>query len=154
MKTVLAAIDFSPIADSVIRRGVELARAFKARLVLLHVIQPPVFIAGAGPAADGAEITAAAERAADRRLSQLAARLRKEHKLVETKRLTGMPVNLILQEAAKLPAADIVIGSHGHGAVYDLLVGSTTSGVLKRAKCPIVIVPTAERPSASIVASN
>jgi len=148
MKTILAAVDFSPIADTVIRRGIEFARACDARLVLLHVIQPPVFLPGDGVAADGVAVTLAAERAADRRLARLEAGLRNEHKAVEATRLTGLPINLILEQASKLSAEYIVIGSHGHGAVYDLLVGSTASGVLKKAKCPVVIVPTAERPSA------
>jgi len=34
-----------------------------------------------------------------------------------------------------------VMGSHGHGAVYNLLVGSVTAGVLKSAKCPVLVVP-------------
>jgi hypothetical protein len=34
-----------------------------------------------------------------------------------------------------------VIGSHGHTAFHDLLVGGTASGVLKRATCPVVVVP-------------
>jgi nucleotide-binding universal stress UspA family protein len=39
-----------------------------------------------------------------------------------------------------------VMGSHGHTAFYDLLVGSTTHAVLKRAKCPVVIVPPRAQP--------
>jgi nucleotide-binding universal stress UspA family protein len=38
-----------------------------------------------------------------------------------------------------------VMGSHGHTALYDLLVGSTTHGVLMRAQCPVVIVPSAKQ---------
>jgi nucleotide-binding universal stress UspA family protein len=41
------------------------------------------------------------------------------------------------------------MGSHGHGAFYDLLVGSTTQGVLKRATCPVVIVPTSKKKKAA-----
>ena len=145
MKTVLAAIDFSPVADSVIQRGIELARASKARLVLLHVIQPPVFIASDGPAPDSSAITAAAERSADQRLARLETRLRREYKAVEAKRLTGIPVRLILGEADRLKVECIVIGSHGHGAVYDLLLGGTASGILKQATHPVVIMPPLER---------
>jgi Zn-dependent M28 family amino/carboxypeptidase len=43
--------------------------------------------------------------------------------------------------AEKHDADFIVMGSHGHTAFYDLLVGSTTHGVLMRSKCPVVIVP-------------
>jgi nucleotide-binding universal stress UspA family protein len=36
----------------------------------------------------------------------------------------------------------IVMGSHGHGALYNLLIGGTASGVIQKAPCPVVIVPT------------
>jgi nucleotide-binding universal stress UspA family protein len=39
-----------------------------------------------------------------------------------------------------------VMGSHGHTALYDLLVGSTTHGVLMRAICPVVIIPAIKEP--------
>ncbi|MBI4621943.1 MAG: universal stress protein [Verrucomicrobia bacterium] len=44
-------------------------------------------------------------------------------------------------QAEKNAADFIVMGSHGHTALYDLVVGSTTHGVLRRATCPVVIVP-------------
>ena len=33
------------------------------------------------------------------------------------------------------------MGSHGHGAIYELLVGSVTEGVLRKARCPVLVVP-------------
>jgi len=36
-----------------------------------------------------------------------------------------------------------VMGSHGHGMLHHLLVGSVTEGVLKKATCPVTIVPVA-----------
>jgi nucleotide-binding universal stress UspA family protein len=56
-------------------------------------------------------------------------------------RLTGAPVNRILEQAESLPADYVVLGSHGHTAVYELLVGSTAHGVLKSATCPVIVVP-------------
>ena len=44
-------------------------------------------------------------------------------------------------EAVTCGADYIVMGSHGHTPLYDLLVGTTTHGVLKNARCPVVIVP-------------
>jgi nucleotide-binding universal stress UspA family protein len=35
----------------------------------------------------------------------------------------------------------IVIGSHGHGALYHLFAGDVASGILKDAKCPVLVVP-------------
>ena len=57
--------------------------------------------------------------------------------------LTGAPVPLILEQAKALAADYIVMGSHGHTAFYDLLVGTTTHGVLKKAPCPVLVVPKA-----------
>lgn len=55
--------------------------------------------------------------------------------------VSGDPVDCILEQAERLMANYIVIGSHGHSAIYDLLVGSTANGVVEGATCPIVIVP-------------
>ena len=47
-----------------------------------------------------------------------------------------------VQGAAVQPIYPSVPGAAGRDpALYDLLVGSTTHGVLMRAKCPVVIVP-------------
>ena len=54
----------------------------------------------------------------------------------------------IIEQAQKSRAAYIVMGSHGHSALYDLLAGSTTTGVLKRSTCPVLIVPPAPKPAA------
>ena len=59
----------------------------------------------------------------------------------ELKTLQGHAVEEILGEAEAADAAYIVMGSHGHGAIYELLAGSTTHGVLHKANCPIVILP-------------
>ena len=39
----------------------------------------------------------------------------------------------------------IVVGSHGRSAMYQLLVGSVSEGVLHKSECPIVVVPTHQR---------
>ena len=47
----------------------------------------------------------------------------------------------ILSLAREHEASLIVMGSHGHGALYRLLVGSVTNAVLKAGVCPVVVVP-------------
>jgi len=56
---------------------------------------------------------------------------------------TGSVVEEILKTADAIAADLIVMGSHGHGSVYNLLVGSVTEGVLKISKRPVLLVPTA-----------
>jgi len=142
MKTILVPVDLSEACPPVCDAACDLARLMDARLLLLHVVQPPpvmvteIYALDAGQAE---EMLAAAEDAGVNRLRELAARCVKRGVEAETVHRIGLPVVEILSRAKK--ADYIVMGSHGHGAMYDLLVGSTTRGVLKKAPCPVVIVP-------------
>jgi nucleotide-binding universal stress UspA family protein len=49
-----------------------------------------------------------------------------------------------VETAERLRASYIVMGSHGHTAFFDLLVGSNTHGVLRRSSCPVLVVPPAK----------
>lgn len=145
VKTILAPIDFSGVSDAVVNEAATLARALNGRVVLLTVIQPPIITSEYAPMMENlAEITAAGEKAAAKKLADIEQRLQKDMVPAETIQVNGAPVAHIVEQAAKLAADYIVMGSHGHTAVYDLLVGSTTHGVLMRAKCPLVIVPPKE----------
>jgi nucleotide-binding universal stress UspA family protein len=53
---------------------------------------------------------------------------------------TGMPAQEILHAADKTKADLIVMGSHGHGAIGSLLLGSVTQKVLASAKVPVLVV--------------
>lgn len=142
MKTILAAVDSSSMSDPVIAAAVALAGDAKGRVVLLTVVQPPVITSEYTPMVENiAEITAAGEKAAARQLLAHQQRLQSEGIATETVQRTGAPVARILEQAEAHAADYIVMGSHGHTAFYDLLVGSTTHGVLLRARCPVVIVP-------------
>jgi nucleotide-binding universal stress UspA family protein len=37
-------------------------------------------------------------------------------------------------------AAAIVVGAHGHGRVTEVLMGSTTRDMIRRASCPVIVV--------------
>jgi len=142
VKTVLAPIDFSGASEAVVSEAAALARSFNGRVVLLTVIQPPVITSEYAPMMENlAEITAAGEKAAGKNLAKIEERFKAESIPTESVQVNGAPVAHIVEQAQKFAADYIVMGSHGHTAVYDLLVGSTTHGVLMRAMCPVVIVP-------------
>jgi nucleotide-binding universal stress UspA family protein len=142
VKTILTPIDFSGVSDAVVREAAALARALEGRVVLLTIIQPPIITSEYAPMMENlSEITAAGEKAAAKNLARFAEKLATDSISSDVLQLNGAPVANIVEQAQKLGADYIVMGSHGHTAVYDLLVGSTTHGVLMRAKCPVVIVP-------------
>ncbi|MCF7761912.1 MAG: universal stress protein [Cephaloticoccus sp.] len=149
MKTILAPIDFSAVSDAVVKAAVNLARAINGRLVLLHIVQPPVITSEYGAVlANIQEIVATSEATARRQLLSQKKRLQRNGLKVGIALLTGGPVPLILEQAGKSRATYIVMGSHGHSALYDLLAGSTATGVVKQSPCPVVIVPPAKKKSA------
>jgi len=144
MKTILAPIDFSAVSDHVVAEAARLARALPARVVLFNVV-PPATPPFEYPAlALIAEATRANEKAAIAGLEKMTRRLNGEFIHVESSHVVGTPALEIAARAKEVDADYIVMGSHGHTAVYDLLVGSTTHGVLSRVRCPVIIVPAAK----------
>jgi nucleotide-binding universal stress UspA family protein len=144
METILAPIDFSAVTDDVLAESVKLARANRARLVVLHAVAIP--LPGLGYETVTPETSAlaqAAEAAADLKLTRIEQQLAGDYEFFETRRVVGRAAEQTAQVARQLGAAYIVIGSHGHGAMYELLVGSTTRLLLKLAPCPVVVVPAA-----------
>lgn len=55
--------------------------------------------------------------------------------------LQGATVATLMTEAERLQADLIVLGSHGHRPIYDLLVGSVAEGIVRAAKLPVLLVP-------------
>jgi nucleotide-binding universal stress UspA family protein len=115
-------------------------------LYLLHVTAPdPEFVGyAAGPQTVRDQVA--------RRYREVHQRLQAEAEVLRESGLDaiavlaqGPSVETILKEARRLGVDLIVMGSHGHGAVYHLLVGSVSQGVLKKSPCPVMVVPSPAR---------
>jgi nucleotide-binding universal stress UspA family protein len=139
---LLALVDFSDATPSVLREARKWAERMSARLWLMHVTAPdPDFV--------GYELDPTAMRDAvarryhdeHRRLESAARELREAGLDTTALLIQGPTVETILKEADKLKVDAILLGSHGHGVIHDLLVGSTTKGIIRLATCPILLVP-------------
>jgi nucleotide-binding universal stress UspA family protein len=144
MKTILAAIDLSPVSSDVCATALGLAKSLRARVVLLHCIEPQYLPDDLGLMSEYLVTFAdAAERAARRNLAARRRRLASADVDVETRCVRGFAAAAILEEAGRSDADWIIVGSHGHTAIYDLFVGSTAHRVLMGSKRPVVVVPAA-----------
>lgn len=144
MKTILTPVDFSAATRGVLAAAVDLARATGGRILLLHAVQPPVITTDYGLSIEMMrETLALSEKAARKQLAHIEKQVSAKGVPVASRLAAGFAAGNILEQAKKTRAAYIVLGSHGHTAVYDLLVGSTTKAVLKKAPCPVVLVPAA-----------
>ncbi|HMD60921.1 MAG TPA: universal stress protein [Opitutaceae bacterium] len=141
MTTILVPIDLSDATEPVVEAGSVLARAVRAKIVLAHVIRRAVIVNEYSAVVES--LAVAVENNALEQLSHWQAELQNDGFTVETRSLYGQPAACIREEAEQLEADYIVVGSHGHAALYDLVVGSTASALLKEAPCPVLIVPVA-----------
>jgi len=163
MKRILVAIDFSDTTPRVIDLARQLAKALDAELHLVHVRE---LAAAATPRTLGYGLAGMPELApmsgvpvpgfdpmpqpipdSEDQKSKLA-RWQKEIAQDGIKVIlhepTGAVAAEILDQAYTVEADLIVMGTHGHGAMYNLLVGSATKGVLKHATRPVLLVPSAK----------
>lgn len=149
MKTFLVPVDFSSVTEDVIDSAVNFARAFEGQVVLLHVVQPPVIVTGeyALPVEVMQDAMAAGENSAKSKLAEYHELFRNAGIDCSVSVRHGPPVDVIREIAAEVSADYVIMGSHGHGKLYDFLVGSTASGVIKKTKCGIIIVPPADKAS-------
>lgn len=142
MKTILVPVDFSKVSRYVVAEAANLARLTKARLVLLHVVQPPSMVTDLAPlVGEALQMSAEVERIGRRHLLRMQKSPTVRGLKVDSICEQGFPVAQVIAQAKRVKADVIVLGSHGHGAVYNLVVGSTANGVLKHAPCPVLVVP-------------
>lgn len=144
--TILVPVDFSDVTPRVVETAKRYARAFRSRIVLLHICEPEPDFVGYEPGPMVVrEHTASAMRANQQTLDALKARFVEPDLEMLALQIQGPAVEKILHEAKEQDAGLIVMGSHGHGAIYNLLVGSVTEGVLKAVPCPVLIVPSEKK---------
>ena len=138
--------DLSDCTETIVKKTLEFAKARAAKVWLLHVAEPePDFVGyDVGPQY---ERDALAERfhREHTEMQAIAKNLRTEGLDATALLIRGATVDTILNEASKLEADIIIVGSHGRGALQRLLVGSISEGILRHAKCPILIIPTHDR---------
>ena len=141
LDVILVAVDFSEVSARVYEVAAELAQRMQARLVLLNVTEPQVDLVGMAPPQAYASAEEEIQKIAQARLHAVREQLEARGVNVLTEHEWGPVVGSILDRAQKHHAGLVVIGSHGHGMVYNLIVGSVAEGVLKHSKVPVLVVP-------------
>ncbi len=139
---IIAAIDFSDMTPVVLAETERFARAFSARVYLIHVAEPePAFVGfEAGPPVVRDQMADTYQHE-HRRIQEKAEGFRQSGLEATALLIQGPTVRTLLDEAKRLDAGLIVAGSHGHGAVYSILVGSVSEGLIRHASCPVLVVP-------------
>ena len=142
---ILVAVDLSGASQKILHYVKALALDLSAKVWLLYAEKPELGFVGFGPSQQPVEGQVAQEfHKEHKELQNEAYKLQNYGIDAESLLVQGAAVEVILDEASKLNIDLIVVGSHGHGAVYHLVVGSVSEGVLHRSSCPVLVIPTHE----------
>jgi nucleotide-binding universal stress UspA family protein len=148
IRRILCPIDFSETSFRALDHATDLARRRDADLTVLHVAartMPPLsaLAAGTGDAIEGGvrdQVRHDLLEELQRACAQATTGVRVVYEVDE-----GHVAGLIAERAAR--ADLVVLGTHGHGVVEDLVLGSVAERVLHKSPCPVLAVPPAsERP--------
>lgn len=142
---ILVAVDLSPASAKVVEAARGVADLTGATIYVLHVAEPEPDLVGYDTSPTMVRAQVAEELHEEHREVQaLAEQLRDEGLDATALLIRGPTVATTLKEADSLDAGMIIIGSHGHGAVYDVLVGSYSAGIIRKSKIPVLVVPVKE----------
>ena len=143
IKNVLVPVDFSPASRLAVNYAVSLARKFRAKLILMHVVESSVL---AHPfRAESARIEKEHGEQALRMLSALLAPEDQDDLDLRIVIKSG-DIKDEISSAIREQHADIaVMGTHGRGLFGRWLIGSVTETILRKVSVPILTVCRATR---------
>ena len=142
---VLAAVDLAGSSDRALAVAGDMAARTDGHVYVLHVAEPDPDFVGYDVGPDVVRDQVAEEfHREHRQVQALAEGLRQKGIDATALMIQGAIVETILREAERLDVDFIVVTSHGHGAAFDLLIGSISKGVVHNSSRPVLVVPSTE----------
>ena len=139
---ILVAVDSSPCGERALTQAIDLAKRYGAKLIILHVIVRRLYAVTPSEAGVLATTVFVKEMEAEGKMIMSKAEEAARISGVDYvgKLLQGVPADEILKTAEQERVNLIVIGSRGLTDVKAFLLGSVSSKVSHRSKCPILII--------------
>ena len=140
---ILVATDFSAASDLAIDYARALATQFGASVHLVHVVEDP-FVTGTWhpevyiASIPGMRATLIDDAAA--RVARLKPIFDAHGVSVTSEVMVGTPASAICDAAVGRRCDLIVMGTHGHSALGNIVLGSVTTGVLAHCRVPVLLI--------------
>ncbi len=145
IKTILVATDFSQDADAAVETAVEFAKAYGAKIELFHAYHveiPPIYAGFGGDFTRPEDILEPIREGAEATMQKLVAEVATKGVAVDGRVSMEHASRGILDEAERILADLIVMGTRGLTGIEHLVLGSTAERVLRLANCPVLTVKT------------
>jgi len=143
MKKIFVATDFSEVSVNAVHYAAALAKDFQSSLTIVHVYESPMFYTAEMPytAIEAAEKMAKAD--AESKMENLFQTVTTAYPELSVKNIIrkGISADAISEEADNNGADLLVSGSTGAGMLERTLIGSTTTSLINKSKCHVLIVP-------------
>jgi nucleotide-binding universal stress UspA family protein len=145
IKKILVPVDFSPPSTLAVNNGIALARKFRAKLSLLHVVEAPSALLYTFPT-ESDRIEAQRMEHAEKMLPLLVGAEDQDDLDVSFIVRAGDIEDVIRTVAAEEGADVVVMGTHGRSLFGRLLIGSVTQALLRTLGVPVFTVCRVSRP--------
>lgn len=138
---ILCPTDFSEVSTKAEAYATSLASHYGATLHLLHVDPPTPVMAPYGEMPVDVRLFEDQRQQAEHDLAAARDRARAAGVAAEATIRSGYPAREVLEVAGGAQADLIVLGTHGRGGFEHLLLGSVAEKVMRKAPCPVMVVP-------------
>ena len=142
--TLVLGVDYSDSNRPALDAAIAAAQEAHARLAIVHAMTP---LAAPGLALEAPAVLPAANESADVLASQRPRAKRWEQRArdagleVEVVNRAGPAAFVVLEEAQRLGAEGIVVGTHGRTGLAKLFLGSVAKDIVKQSPVPVLVVP-------------
>jgi nucleotide-binding universal stress UspA family protein len=141
---ILVPVDLSDGSQALIDYAIQLARPFNATLEIIHVWEPPQYVAPdllvAAPGWNAQSLEQVAVDAATKALNELAAKFQNPPVPIKHRVVVGEAASTILRIAEEGKHDLVIMGTHGRRGLPRLLLGSVAQKIVARAHCPVLTV--------------
>jgi len=140
--SIVAAIDFSEVTSSVLTETIEIARALSCTVTLIHVVQyvPETTLYEGEMILPDLPMQEILEENSEKQLRESQQRVILAGLECDISLRDGSPAHEIMEYTKSVDPRMVVIGSHGHGALYHLVLGSVSEKVVDKVQCSVLVV--------------
>jgi len=142
LNNILVAIDFSEATRDIVATAIMLHDAHSAKFWVVHADDSAPYLSSPenGEVPDPVTVDTQ-NNDADVVMAGIREQLTQVEMAAEFVRLEGPAADRILEYAREIDADLIVIGAQRHGHFYRLFFGDTGDELMRRAPCPVLVVP-------------